>query len=1316
MRLSEQEVLFLEGAEDFDIHEANTVTATQVKDIGASGSITLRSDDVVKAINNYWRHKQSNLDKDVHLRFLTTAAPGREKAAIFGEIGKGIDYWTLSARDERIDLTPIKDFLTDLSIEEPLKDFLRNSDDASIRNQLIRKISWDTGSKSLEALTADIKDRLIYHGLSKGVDSYQSEKALGNLLGEVAALLSSKSERILTFVDFCRAFDTATMESMPRGEAVKLRLMAAQFQQVPHETICSSLSLIAQAAPVMGDPLPLVRGAVHREKLVDDISVILQHRRVIFLRGSTGLGKTSLARLLIDKLGDRWAWAGFRGRDPILIADQLRRAAFEIKVRNSGSRIVLDDLDLGSVARYEKEFLSLAFSVANIEGFVIITGPSPCPPDLIDKLWLSEECNQSVPYFNEQDIASITRIHGLKDEPRIEILSRILLATTGGHPQLVHARVRYLQQKNWPVDPTSLILTEDLDKERDVSRRRLIDDIPSEGIRSLAYRLSLMVEPFTKKLAIELSQIPPSISLPGEAFDILVGPWIEQLAEDKFRVSPLLQNAGTNALTLDETQAVHKTTALSILRRKRVSPAEVGTGLMHALLAKSEEALVGLARGIMLADPDESRAMGDVVFWFKSMALKPGEHLFESNLTLDFLLRMAQYRIAAAGPHTENALIIMNRTFELLHQPESGPMREINTILAYSTFLMGYRVPIPPRSSIQMLSDLMDLSETNQTLAEIVGNFREKSKNWKSLAGYSPVQSLFYFELARISGLDSLHELLGALDSLSVEKRSQLLPVIRDDEIAFADMLVDTAWWRDVSNNRLEVDKAISILRRTVELGRIWKVPQLVRAAYVALSVILDEYGQDSSAALSILDEAAAEEGGESARILYQRGKVLLNLKDDSLALKYIERALTEITLSDVEKMFACRTAGITAGRSKDWGEAERFFLMGTGVPEQNSHLHNMAVGLKADAAFARWKQGRATEALSLYAEVLEGLESVPIDKDLKSRHLHATVRHCLAWISVAGQKSTDTDMAEPPPGVCSNQEPLEGIRDIEIKDLATAWGLLGVIDKQFGTGLGITQQAVRKSEGKLPFIIRLRGRLAEYEAFWNGDDVTEAVPVIIGMIEGITCKRHIETSDIDVWQAGDIPPLTKEYWADPSNGERFPLFLLAAGVLATSRSPQTSLPTKRWRNDLKEAGIQGTEIDRFLDLVEGKEVEEANGLVEQAALALHRIREMSSSPQELFVYHFRLLNALTPGDWGLYAGDALAELVSRQWFYVTENQRFALRSPSLYCPILEESCKGSNLKGYVKVASILKNASVAADVNVAESGMMFLSRVMESH
>jgi hypothetical protein len=82
---------------------------------------------------------------------------------------------------------------------------------------------------------------------------------------------------------------------------------------------------------------------------------------------------------------------------------------------------------------------------------------------------------------------------------------------------------------------------------------------------------------------------------------------------------------------------------------------------MYALLAKSEEALVGLARGIMLADPDESRAMGDVVFWFKSMALKPGEHLFESNLTLDF---------SCGWPSTELPLQVPYRECANNHEPD----------------------------------------------------------------------------------------------------------------------------------------------------------------------------------------------------------------------------------------------------------------------------------------------------------------------------------------------------------------------------------------------------------------------------------------------------------------------------------------------------------------------------------------------------------------------------------------------------------------------------------------------------------------------
>ncbi len=120
MRLAEQEVLYLERAEDFDVREAHKVTVTQVKDTVAIGSVTLRSADVVEAINNFWGHKQRNPDKTITLRFLTTALHGQEKGVYFGNVGKGLEYWTSVARDEKIAIAPLREFLLDLPLDDPL--------------------------------------------------------------------------------------------------------------------------------------------------------------------------------------------------------------------------------------------------------------------------------------------------------------------------------------------------------------------------------------------------------------------------------------------------------------------------------------------------------------------------------------------------------------------------------------------------------------------------------------------------------------------------------------------------------------------------------------------------------------------------------------------------------------------------------------------------------------------------------------------------------------------------------------------------------------------------------------------------------------------------------------------------------------------------------------------------------------------------------------------------------------------------------------------------------------------------------------------
>ena len=75
--LAEDEVLYLEGAEDFDRISDDTATVVQVKD--TQHKITLRSQEVKKAINDYWDLQTENPNLKVKFRFLTRSQIGVEK-------------------------------------------------------------------------------------------------------------------------------------------------------------------------------------------------------------------------------------------------------------------------------------------------------------------------------------------------------------------------------------------------------------------------------------------------------------------------------------------------------------------------------------------------------------------------------------------------------------------------------------------------------------------------------------------------------------------------------------------------------------------------------------------------------------------------------------------------------------------------------------------------------------------------------------------------------------------------------------------------------------------------------------------------------------------------------------------------------------------------------------------------------------------------------------------------------------------------------------------------------------------------------------
>src|SRR5260221_8208823 len=61
INLADDELLYLEGAEDYDVVSDKSGTTVQIK--ASAGKITLRSKAVISALNSFWLVKNNHQDK-----------------------------------------------------------------------------------------------------------------------------------------------------------------------------------------------------------------------------------------------------------------------------------------------------------------------------------------------------------------------------------------------------------------------------------------------------------------------------------------------------------------------------------------------------------------------------------------------------------------------------------------------------------------------------------------------------------------------------------------------------------------------------------------------------------------------------------------------------------------------------------------------------------------------------------------------------------------------------------------------------------------------------------------------------------------------------------------------------------------------------------------------------------------------------------------------------------------------------------------------------------------------------------------------------
>jgi hypothetical protein len=204
INLGDNEVLFLEGAEDIDLLALGAAETIQVKETKESGSVTLRSPAILDAVTHFWEHRKNNHNYRIKFRFLTTSVRGMENPPIINGV-RGLDYWDQCKRPVT-DIQPLRDFLRQQNVfSQDLREFMTVSSDENFREQIIRCIEWDTGQGQQAWVEEQIERKIILHGVNvHSLQPSESQKVIPHLLRKVWDVVCQKENRRLYRSDFLR--------------------------------------------------------------------------------------------------------------------------------------------------------------------------------------------------------------------------------------------------------------------------------------------------------------------------------------------------------------------------------------------------------------------------------------------------------------------------------------------------------------------------------------------------------------------------------------------------------------------------------------------------------------------------------------------------------------------------------------------------------------------------------------------------------------------------------------------------------------------------------------------------------------------------------------------------------------------------------------------------------------------------------------------------------------------------------------------------------------------------------------------------------
>lgn len=1274
------EVLFVEVAEDYAVATSTTLEAAQIR--ATSGNITLRTPYVSEALNAYWAIKRKNPQQRVTYRYLTTSRIGKEQGLTFpGELA-ALEYWRVAAKPGS-DVQPIRDALKFLELTADLRTFVEASSDEDLRAHLLVPVHWDCG----EADLARLKEMTALHTAWRATNVAQATVLEGKglvepLAAHVFSLATQKTTRQLTSVDLDEFIQDRLMVQVSR-RAIRNPLGEGG---PPEATTSLDIFVDPQAIPL---PHPLLE----RPELVKELAAKASRGGLLFLQGSSGRGKSTVARLIARSVGGSWSLLDLRGLEARETSGRLTLAAS--RVATARTSLILDDLPVEYDANIENALAVLAATLRSRDQLMLVTTSSKPSARMRSLLTANEDLVFGMPNLSGKEVSALVDQLGGDGQ----IWGPLTHTVSGGHPQLVMARLRRLSRDAWPkgellggIDPAKP--AEEIDDERTATRKRLLRELDDISL-ALIDRLSVIGSRFDRRMALAVSADPPPLSNPGDVLTQLIGPWVEQLDRGYLRLSPLLSGSAKDNLTVEQVRRISVHIVNEIMGRNPIEGSLISVAFLHALASKHDAALARLAALPTVVEDDKQRYVAEQLFALE--VLRTDQLIRPDNPHVSVLLREAQFKVCVERGSWDLAETVATRLIEEVRLIPQDQLRDELTVMALSMILSEQKLP---RTVPGWFGYVLEFERLLASIRSPLGvEIRDGAERFHRESGYGLSQFFVAFAATRRSSIAELERVFDQLDGLEPAARIAHLSVF-DNGPGDLNLLVSNAWLSDDERKVLDGPSAAQRFEMLARRADNWNAIKLAILCEVARSVMLDEYALDPQAALKSLDDAE-KRYGPRLELARQRAKVLYRKGDHKESLAVIGAIGDQLDPSNlVERSFAFRAAGISAAELRDWAKSIEYFGKSRDAAlRAKGDLASMAVGLLGDIAVSEVRAGDVKSALTHAKQALEELQPFEPPKTDVQRYTRQLIGHVGTWL--------DKELFPVPgwdgysalaPGKCSQPDPIPAVLERPLYPLEVCWYQLASIERRMNLDVGI--RAAIKGWPDSRKIVSLEGTLPadDLSYFTRRRDLAGFQEALLdnvsALLELARRSSELRTKDFNTAPRGTIPRLPLAA-TEAGDGP----VLVSAGVMAYALSCVLAADRAAYGALLALQGdiARHSAFKRLANVLSGTEKPDADPTLQLAGL-LARLHLSNDDlvPAELFRIQCHLCNWLRSPMLSPALAEPFAEWVSRTWKKILDEERFRLRQPAATTPAIEAALVDTDRRGLRKAAAVLLAADEA--------------------